>query len=89
MDFLRATLSLRCDVGRDGDGDRLEDEVDEGERALVFVFTGFLVIFGDAFIDDDDDDDDDRDGERFFVASFLRGFIGLRLCCGDFDGERR
>jgi hypothetical protein len=34
-------------------------------------------------------DDDDDDGERFFIGSFFRGFIGLRLSFGDCDGERR
>jgi hypothetical protein len=49
--------------------------------------TGFFVDFGDTFVDDDDDDDDD--GERFFIGSVFLGFMGLRLCFGDCDGERR
>jgi hypothetical protein len=47
--------------------------------------TGFFVGFGDVFVDDDDDDD----GERFFIGSLFRGFMGLRLRCGDCKGERR
>jgi len=50
--------------------------------------TGFFVGFGDAFVVEDDDDDDD-DGERFFIGSAFFGFMGLRLCFGDCDGERR
>jgi hypothetical protein len=46
---------------------------------------GFFVGFGDVSIDDEEDDDDDR----FFIGSVFPGFIGLRLYCGDCDGERR
>jgi hypothetical protein len=85
LDFFRETLSLRWDVGRDGDGDWLEDELVDGERGLGFWMTGFFVGLGDASFDDDDEED----GERFFIGSFLRAFIGLRLCGGDCEGERR
>lgn len=37
----------------------------------------------------DENDDDDDDGERAFAGSAFRDFIGLRLCLGDFDDERR
>lgn len=82
MDFFRATFSLRCEVGRGGDGDRLDDELVDGERGFDFGLTGFLLGSGD-----DDDDDEDEDGERALTASFFRALIGLRLCRG--EGDRR
>lgn len=83
LDFLRATFSLRCEFERGGDGDRLDDELVEEERALDLGFTGFFVGSGD-----DADEDEEEDDERAALAgSFFRAFIGLRLCFG--DGERR
>lgn len=82
LDFFRASFSLRCEVGRGGgDGDRLDDELVDGERALDFGFAGFLLGSGD------DDDEEEEGGERVLTGSFFRALIGLRLCRG--DGERR
>lgn len=82
---MRETFSLRCEVGRGGDGDRLDDELVDGERALDFGFTGFLAGSGE-----DADDEEEDEGERAFVGSFFRALIGLRLCRGDDgDAERR
>ena len=81
MDFFREAFSSRCEVGRGGggDGDRLDDELVDGERGLDFGLTGFLLGSGD--------DEEEEDGERVFTGSFFRALIGLRLCRG--DGERR
>lgn len=86
MDFFLENLSLRWDVGRDGDGEALEYEPDDGERALDFGMIGFVVGFAGDFVDEADEEED---GERFFIGSCFRALTGLRLCCGDCDGERR
>ena len=82
---------MRCAVGRrDGDGERLEAELFDGDRFFDLDSTGFFVCFGDVSIDDDDEPDSDSDdGVRFFAGSGFLGFRGLRLCFGDADDECR